>query len=103
MIELNIQIISLIFSFLYGFLFYILLNLNYRFLTSSNLFVKILSSFLFVLLNTFIYFAILVYINKGYIHMYFLLSILMGYFFCKPIYKWFVNKIGVCYTTFKSS
>lgn len=103
MISLNIQILSFTVSFLYGMFFYLLLEINYKFLTSSSLLVKIISSLLFVVFNTLLYFIILLYINNGYVHVYFLFLMLVGYFFCKVIYKLIVNKIRIWYTKTKKS
>lgn len=90
--KLSIQVLSLVVSFWFGIYIYILLELCYRFLTSSSLIIKILSSLIFVLFNSLLYFIILLYINNGYIHLYFFLSMLLGYILCKVIYKWFVKK-----------
>ena len=103
MININIQILSLVVSFLYGIFFYIILEVNYRFLTSSSKIIKVLSSLLFVLFHALLYFIILLYINNGYIHLYFLICILVGNFFCKVVYKWFVNKNVIWYTKNKKS
>ena len=103
MISLNIQILSFTVSFLYGMFFYLLLEINYKFLTSSSLLVKIISSLLFVVFNTLLYFIILLYINNGYVHVYFLFLMLVGYFFCIVIYKLIVNKIRIWYTKTKKS
>ena len=100
---LNIQILSLVVSFLYGIFFYVLLDINYKFLISSNWFIKILSSLIFVLVNTLLYFIILVYINHGYIHIYFFICMLGGYFLCKVLFKWFESKTKLWYTRFKKS
>ena len=90
--NLRIQLISLIVSFLYGGFFYLLLELNYKFLYSSNLVVKIVVSFLFVMLNVLLYFLILMKINYGYVHLYFFLCIILGYFVCKVVYKKIVKR-----------
>ena len=103
MINLSVQFISLVVSFLYGMFFYILLEINYKFLTFSYIIIKILLSFIFVLFNTLLYFIILLYINKGYVHIYFLFCILCGYLFCKVLYKLIVNKIRIWYTMNKDS
>ena len=87
MIELNVQILSLVVSFFYGIIFYILLEITSKFLYSSSIIVQIFFSFLFVLFNSLIYFLILLKINNGYIHIYFLLCLIFGYFLCKVIFK----------------
>ena len=76
---LSIQIYSFIVSFLYGIFFEILLSLNARFIYSSNLFIKIISSILFIIFNTLLYFFLIYKINYGVLHIYFLMSILLGY------------------------
>ena len=88
---LGVQVISLLISFCYGIFFCLTLELNSRFIYSSNLFVRIIYSLLFVAFHTLLYFIILMYINNGYIHIYFLLCILLGYFMCKVVYKRFVK------------
>lgn len=95
---LKVQIISLLVSFCYGMFFYLLLELNSRFLYSSNIIVKVLVSFLFVIFHTLLYFIILMKINYGYIHFYFFLCIILGYILCKVIYKKIVKKSWMCYT-----
>ena len=89
---LGVQVISLLVSFCYGIFFYLTLELNSKFIYSSNLLVRILCSLLFVIFHTLMYFLILMRINNGYVHIYFLLCILLGYWMCKVIYKRFVKK-----------
>lgn len=84
---LRIQIYSFVVSFLYGVFFYFLLEVNAKFIYSSYMVVKVLSSFLFILFNTLLYFLLLLKINNGYIHGYFFLCILVGYLLCKVIVK----------------
>ena len=76
---LKIQIYSILYSFLYGIIFYILLEFNYKIIYESKLFIKIIYSLLFLLANTLLYFIILIKINNGIVHVYFLLSIILGY------------------------
>ena len=89
---LKVQIISLVVSFCYGIFFYLLLELNSRFLYSSHIVVRIIVSFLFVMFHTLLYFLILMKINYGYIHFYFFLCIILGYILCKVVYKKIVKK-----------
>ena len=89
---LKVQIISLVVSFCYGIFFYLLLELNSRFLYSSHIVVRIIVSFLFVMFHTLWYFLILMRINYGYIHFYFFLCIILGYILCKVVYKKIVKK-----------
>ena len=89
---LKVQIISLVVSFCYGIFFYLLLELNSRFLYSSHIVVRIIVSFLFVMFHTLLYFLILMKINYGYIHFYFFLCIILGYILCKVVFKKIVKK-----------
>ena len=89
---LRVQILSLVVSFLYGVFFYLTLELNAKMIYSSNVLVKVIFSLLFVMFHTLLYFIILMYINNGYVHIYFFVCILCGYLMCKVIYKRFVNR-----------
>ena len=75
--SLKLQIISLLFSFLYGIIFYILLRLNKKFLYGNKL--SIVVDMLFILNNVLIYFIILRYINNGIFHIYFLILLIIGF------------------------
>ena len=80
MIPLNIQIKSIVFSFLYGIIFSILTNLNYKFIFYIKKVFRIIINILFVLDNVVIYFIILRLINDGIIHYYFVIALILGYF-----------------------
>ena len=84
---LKIQLYSFFVSFVYGFVFYILLEINSKFIYSSKILVKIISSFIFVIFNILLYFFILMKVNNGYIHLYFFLCIICGYVLCKVFYE----------------
>lgn len=79
MIPLNIQIKSIIFSFVYGCFFSFLLNINYKFIYFSKGIKKIIFNMIFVIDNTLLYFIILRYINNGIVHFYFILSLILGF------------------------
>lgn len=78
MISLDIQIKSIIFSFLYGIFFSLLLNVNYKFIFDSKGIKKLLINAFFIIDNVLLYFIILRHINDGIIHFYFLLSLVLG-------------------------
>lgn len=78
--DLKIQIISLLFSFVFGVFFSICTNLNYRFLFSKNKVFKIIITIIFVLDLSLLYFLMIRKINQGVIHGYFLLAIALGFF-----------------------
>ena len=79
MIPLNIQIKTIIFSFIYGCFFSFLLNINYKFIYLSKGIKKIVFNLMFVIDNVLLYFIILRYLNNGVLHFYFILSIILGF------------------------
>lgn len=79
--QLNIQINSLIFSFIFGIFFYFLLDIFNKITSKCKLWLRIIVSFCFVLIISLVYFLGLLYINNGYLHIYFLISIAVGYIF----------------------
>ena len=87
MMNLSIQIESFSFSFLYGILYYLFLKRLLIFMNGVNNIQKILYSIVFTLLESILYFLILIKINNGIIHVYFILMIFCGYFLCKFIVK----------------
>lgn len=78
--NLYLQLLSLLFSFVYGVLFSVFVKLNYNLLFFSNKYIKIFSNFLFMLDVSFGYFLILKYINSGILHVYFLLLFIFGWY-----------------------
>ena len=91
--KLNIQIFSLLFSFVYGIVFYFYLELVNMINNKCNKVFKYIFSFLLIIFVALLYFIGLLYINNGYLHYYFLLSIMVGYIlmaFCSN--KWFTHK-----------
>lgn len=84
---LSVQIFSLIYSFFYGVVFYVLLEINYRFLYLGKIVYRIILSFLFVIFVSLLYFILLVRINNGILHYYFLLCFFTGYLFSFVIYR----------------
>lgn len=89
---LRVQIISLLVSLGYGIFFYLMLELNSKFLYDSRILVRVIVSFLFALFHALLYFLILMKINYGYVHIYFFICVLSGYLICKVIYKRFVKR-----------
>ena len=88
---LGVQITSLIVSFCYGIFFYLTLEINYRLLYTTRLWLRIIVSFLFVIFHALLYFLILMKMNYGYVHIYFFLSMFAGYMMCKVLSKRFVK------------
>lgn len=77
--SLKLQIISLIVSFIYGIFFSKLLKINYKIIYNNKKSIKIIGTFIFIIVNSLLYFYILLKINNGIIHIYLFLSLLFGY------------------------
>jgi len=86
---LKIQIISLLYSFFFGFIFFFLLELNNKFFYKGKIVYRIFISFLFVIAMSLFYFFGLIKINNGIIHLYFYLSMFTGYLLSFVIYNKF--------------
>lgn len=90
---LKVQIMSLLFSFLFGISVYFILELFSKFIYNKIFCLKIISSFFFSLLVSFLYFVLLLYINNGVLHIYFFIMIIIGYTLANFVYvKLFVKK-----------
>ena len=72
------QIISFIFSFIFGIFYFISFCLIKKYLLLGKLINKIVYNFIFYVFNVFIYFSILYIINKGVLHIYLLISFILG-------------------------
>lgn len=86
--RLDIQIYSFIVSFLFGCIFYILLELFNRLVVKVGMLFKVILSFLFIMVMASLYFLILLFVNNGVVHIYFLLMILVGYIFSHFLTFW---------------
>ena len=76
---LNIQIISLLFSFLFGLFFSFFLDINHKIIFNSKKIVKIIGTILAVFLNVILYFVCLLKINNATFHPYELIMIILGF------------------------
>ena len=76
---LKLQILSLIFSFIFGFSFSLFLKLNDKIIHSKFKIIKYIGSFLIVLIGTISYFLGLQKINNSNFHLYLLIMIIIGY------------------------
>jgi len=78
---LKTQIIGLLFSLIYGFLFSLFISVNSKYIYSSKKIVKIISSILVVVIGVLSYFIFLKNIIDGSFHIYFVFSLLIGAYF----------------------
>ena len=77
--KLDIQIYSFLYSYIYGLVLFYLFYFMNKIVDRVKLLYRIVISFLFVLCISLYYFVILLYINNGYIHIYFYIFVLLGY------------------------
>jgi hypothetical protein len=71
--NLNEQLLSIIFSIAYGIVLAYIYNLNYKFIYQTDILYKILINFLLVTNVVLIYFILLSKINNGIVHEYLLI------------------------------
>lgn len=77
--DLEIQIQSLISTCVYGMFLSFTYNLLYRFLYTKNKVMLVLNNFIYMIFNVFLYFTMLMLINNGVVHVYFLLMTFLGF------------------------
>jgi hypothetical protein len=80
MMDLQTQLLSLLASFVYGLVFSFAYNINYKYIYGKNNLYKVVITFLFMLNNIMLYYLILLKINFGIIHPYFLLMLVIGFY-----------------------
>lgn len=80
------QIFSLIFSFLYGIIISYLYNLNYNFIYKTKFMYKVLINLLFGIDFSLIYFILILKINGGIVHSYFLLIFFISFYLFRNKY-----------------
>lgn len=90
--KLSIQIYSLFYSLFYGGIFYLLLDLFNKFTSMKKVYLKVILSWIFIMVIALLYFLGLLYINNGVLHIYFLLSIVCGYIVVYLILKRFTHR-----------
>lgn len=77
--DLYTQIISLLFSFLYGIFFSLFTGVNYKIIYHDKKWIKLLGTFLVVIIAVLLYFVLLKKINDAIFHPYLLLMLILGF------------------------
>lgn len=95
MISLNLQLKAMIFSFLYGIILAFFFNVNYKLLFSYKKIVQVFCSLIFCVDVFLLYFYLLQILVNGYIHIYFFLLIIGGFFLGFVIFKKLFRKAYV--------
>lgn len=80
MMNLETQIKLVVFSLVFGIFFALMIDINHKYLYESKRYFKIIFTFLFILINTILYFLVLKKINEGIIHIYSIICIILGFF-----------------------
>ena len=104
----SLQLLTLGASFLYGFLFYYLMKINYRFIKNKKKFYQSLITILFMYNIVLLYIIIIFKLNNGIFHIYFFIMIILGFYVNLKLtqkmlknvkYRSFIKKIKKkCYT-----
>ena len=77
--DLDIQIKTLVISFVFGMILSYIIKSQYKYFFDSKIIFKILLSIIFTFDVVLIYFLILRFINNGIFHIYFIFMIIIGY------------------------
>lgn len=94
-----IQVLSLVISFIYGILFYLLTRFNYYILDKKHNILKFIVTLVFIVDIVIFYVYLMYKINNGYFHIYFVVMVILGfmlmnkcYDFCKDYVKKLIKK-----------
>lgn len=85
--DLQTQIITLIFSFFYGIFFSLFISVNQKIIYHDKKWIKLLGTFLVILISVLVYFILLKKINFAAFHPYCLLVLGLGFYLEKRIAK----------------
>lgn len=91
MIDLTLQFKLIIFSFIFGFMFSVTLEVFNKKIKKYSAFIEILLSFLFIAFMTIIYFIGIQKICNAIFHIYSILSIIVGFIFYDILIKIIAN------------
>ena len=85
--SLIIQIQTIAYTFLFGLYIALIFNLLYRVLFTKSVVLNLVSNFMFVALNSVLYFYLLFLIDSGRIHIYLLFIFLISFFLYNLLFK----------------
>lgn len=90
---LEYQLKGILFSFIYGLLFFVLFYFNKKYLLNKTKYIQFISNLFFMIDNILIYYILLRKINNNILHYYFLLFFILGVFFSKYYFLNTLHKI----------
>jgi len=91
----NVQIISIISSFIFGTFFSLLTYINFKLIKNYKKIIQNILSCIFVLDMIIIYIILMYKINNGYFHIYFIVTVFIGFFVGLLLLKKYISKINV--------
>ncbi len=94
------QLYIITLSFLFGMFFYIFAKYNLWIIKKLKPILKYIVTFIFIIDVVIIYIYIIYKINKGIFHIYFLLSIFLGFILMNKIYPKLTNRINILWKKF---
>lgn len=74
-----VQVVSFLVSFLYGVIFYLLTRFNYFILENRKSLTKFIITLVFIVDIVILYVYIMYRINQGYFHIYFVITVILGF------------------------
>ncbi len=86
--DYKIQLLSFLFSFLFGIFFFITNYFNKKLITNKRMFFQYIITFLYIINIVLFYILVLYKINRGVFHIYFLIMVLLGYLFATWLEKY---------------
>ena len=92
MMNLETQLITLLISTLFGFTFSLIIDLIHKYLFKLKKNIQIITTFLLIIFSSIVYFLILLNLNNGIIHPYYIFAFIIG-FFIEILFKRFLKKI----------
>ena len=90
-----IQLLSLFVSFIFGFLFSLLTVLNFKLIDNYSKLIKHFITSIYVADMIILYIIVIYKINHGYIHLYFIIIVILAYFVGLYTYHKYLSKINV--------
>ncbi len=89
--SVDIQLICIIVSFLYGMFISITNNINRLLLKNKNIYINIICNLIYTYIIVILYVIIIYKINKGIFHIYFIIVLILGYYLMSKYVK-LINK-----------
>lgn len=76
---LKVQILSFLFCFIYGVFYYLFFRVSRMYLVFGKILNKLFYNFLFMVINVFLFFILLIMFNNGILHLYFFFFFFFGF------------------------